>query len=70
MGNINRTDYRELNQILWDFHANFIAPKLALELYERRWAHVDQRNLQVKEEKLIKQLITEFGNGIFMPATY
>ncbi len=70
MGNINRTHYHELNQLLWDFHAKFIAPKMAFELYERRWAYVDQRNLCDEEEKLIEQLTKEFGNGVFMPATF
>lgn len=70
MGNINRTKYHELNQLLWDIHAKFIAPKVALELYERRWAYVDKNKLDAEEERLIKQLVKEFGNGVFMPATY
>ena len=68
MGNINRTHYHELNQLLWDMHQKFVTPKLAFELYERRWGYVDQKKLLTKEKKLIKRLTNEFGNGFFMPA--
>ena len=68
MGNINRTQYHELNQLLWDMHQKFINPKLALELYERRWGYVDQKKLLTKEKNLINRLTKEFGNGFFMPA--
>ena len=68
MEDINRTQYHELNQLLWDMHQKFITPKLALEVYEKRWGYVDQKKLLSKEKKLIKDLISEFGNGLFMPA--
>ena len=67
MGNINRTHYHELNLILWDTHQKFINPKLALELYERRWGYVNHQKLLTKEKSLIKRLTNEFGNGYFMP---
>ena len=68
MGKINRNNYHELNQLLWDMHQKFIDPKLALELYERRWGYVDEKNLRTKERKLINRLTNLFGNGCFMPA--
>ena len=68
MGKINRAHYHELNLLLWDMHQKFIEPKLALELYERRWGYVDQNKLIKKERNLIKRLTNEFGNGFFMPA--
>jgi len=68
MGNINRTHYHELNLLLWDMHQKFIEPKLALELYERRWGYVDETKLIEKEKQLIKKLTNAFGNGFFMPA--
>lgn len=68
MGKINRTQYHELNHILWDMHQKFIEPKLALELYESRWGYVDQKKLLTKEKKLINRLTNEFGHGFFMAA--
>ena len=66
MGKINRTHYRELNLIMWDMHQKFVEPKLAFELYERRWGYVDQTKLLSKEKRLIKKLTKDFGNGVFM----
>ncbi|CAK1712555.1 conserved hypothetical protein [Vibrio crassostreae] len=68
MGNINRTEYHELNLLLWDMHIKFIAPKVALSVYEKRWAFVDQKKINPNERKLLDRLINEFGNGCFMPA--
>ena len=66
---INRNEYPELNQLLWDYHAEFIDPKVAFGVYERRWSYVDNRNISNKEKKLIEKLSKELGNGIFMPNT-
>jgi len=70
MQNIKRTDFNELNMLLWDRHNTFIDPKTAFELYEKRWGYVDQSKLTVKEKTLITDLVNTFGNGHFMPATY
>ena len=70
MGNINRTHYSELNYLLWDMHQKYINPKVAFDLYERRWRYVDQSKLVEKEKKLISTLTNEFGGGVFMPAEY
>ncbi|WED29057.1 hypothetical protein L3V77_24305 [Vibrio sp. DW001] len=70
MGNINRTKYHELNQLLWDMHVKYIAPKTAFELYEKRWAYVDTTKLGKKEKQLIEMLTKEYGNGVFMPASH
>ena len=67
MGEINRNNYRELNNILWDTKIKFIKAKDALELYERRWAYVDVNNLEKDEEELIRLLTINVGNGFFMP---
>ncbi|MBB1272505.1 hypothetical protein [Psychromonas sp. SR45-3] len=68
MRNINRNKYHELNQLLWDMHQKFIEPKLALELYEKRWGYVNQDKLIDEEKKLISRLTDAYGNGFFMPA--
>lgn len=70
MGNINRTHYLELNHILWDTRQKYISPKLALEMYERRWAYVEQSKLIPKEKQLIEKLTKVIGQGVFMPAVY
>lgn len=70
MEQIDRKDYPELNLILWDMHDQFIEPSVAFELYERRWGHVAENQLCQEEIALIKELISEFGNGVFMPAGY
>ena len=67
MHTINRNQYTELNHILWDSKRAFITPEDAFKLYERRWPYVDQRKLVDKEKQLIKQLIEQIGNGLFMP---
>lgn len=68
MPNIDRTQYHELDMLLWDMHNKYIDPKTAFELYEKRWAYVDQTKLTRKEEQLINQLTNKFGNGCFMAA--
>ncbi|MGV3000767.1 hypothetical protein [Vibrio sp. E150_018] len=68
MSNINRTQYHELNKILWDMHEKFINPKTALTMYERRWSMIEKERIHFKEKRLIAQLVREYGNGLFMPA--
>lgn len=68
MPNINRTEYHELNLLLWDMHKKFVDPQTAFELYEKRWAYVDQNKLSDKEQSLIRKLTENFGHGYFMPA--
>lgn len=68
MPNINRTKYHELNLLLWDMHNEFVDPKTAFEVYEKRWAYVDQNKLSDEELGLIRALTATFGNGYFMPA--
>ena len=68
MPNINRTKYHELNLLLWDMHKKYVDPRTAFQLYEKRWAYVDQNRLSDEEHSLIKRLTRAFGNGHFMPA--
>ena len=68
VGNINRSHYPALNQILWDMHQKFISPQLAFATYEKRWAYIDEQKLLDKEKQLIERLTKNIGNGFFMPA--
>jgi hypothetical protein len=67
MGKVNRTAYPELNKLLWDMHCKYITPDVALSVYERRWAFVNQTAMKDKEKKLIGRLVRQNG-GDFMPA--
>mgnify|MGYP003656241618 CR=1 FL=1 len=67
MGSINRKQYKELDNLLWDTRKQFIEPIDAFALYERRWGYVDKNKLSHKELALIKLLIEQVGNGYFMP---
>ena len=70
MRNINRTQYHELDMLLWDMHQQYVEPKTALEIYEKRWGFIDPNKIEIKEQNLINQLIHLFGNGCFMPAVH
>ena len=68
MGNINRSHYPALNQLLWDIHRKFIPAHLAFAMYEKRWAYISQQKLLPKEKKLIERLTNKINHGVFMPA--
>lgn len=70
MQQINRAQYRELDMLLWDMHEQYVAPQVAFEVYERRWAFIDPDNIKENEQALIDQLVELFGNGCFMPAVH
>lgn len=68
MGNIHRKHFAQLDNLLWDTSKQVVGAKEALELYERRWAYVEQDRLDARERKLIDDLTATVGNGFFMPA--
>lgn len=68
MNLINREQYPQLNQILWDNHAKLIEPERALQAYESRWRYIDEQDFLADEKKLLQQLIAEYGNGLFLTA--
>lgn len=68
MDKIDRRQYPELNTIMWDMHCEQVEPKVAFDLYERRWRYIDTTRLTEDERALVLRLTNEFGNGIFMPA--
>lgn len=63
---INRRNFPELDNILWDVHNDTIDAKNAFEIYERRWQYVDAERLTEEERELIRVLTQKFGNGLFL----
>lgn len=68
MGDITRSNYPELDKVLWDFHNQKIPAQLAFQMYEKRWKFIDEKHMEQKERRLLAQLIDEYGNGLFMAA--
>ncbi|MEE2023015.1 hypothetical protein [Alkalimonas mucilaginosa] len=66
MNTIDRKQYPELDQLLWDTQARFLTEKDALDVYERRWSFVDKSKLLEAERTLIQQLAQRAGG--FLPA--
>lgn len=66
---INRSQYPELDLILWDVHAQMIGREHAFKVYEARWKFVNPQNLKENERLLIESLTKEFGNGLFLPVS-
>lgn len=60
-------DYPQLSLLAWqlDPHSTLTPPQ-ALALYERHWRHVDASAMLPEEQQLLKQLITEYGRGVFL----
>ena len=65
---IDRTKYPELDLLLWDYLPQIVAPEHAFEIYETRWAYVDEGAIVALERVLIARLTEEFGQGIFLAA--
>jgi hypothetical protein len=68
MGKIDRRQYPELNNLLWDIHCYLVDPKVAFDMYEHRWRYVDTKQITPKEKALVQRLTNEFGNGVFLAA--
>lgn len=68
MGKIDRRQYPELNNLLWDLHGIQVEPKVAFDMYEKRWRYVDHKQITPKEKALVQRLTNEFGNGVFLAA--
>ncbi|MEZ5477744.1 MAG: hypothetical protein R3E95_09760 [Thiolinea sp.] len=65
---IHRKFYPELDRLLWDVHCQTVDPELAFRVYEERWGFVQEKNLSVAEQDLIRDLTRTIGHGIFAPA--
>lgn len=61
---IRLRDYPQLKKLAWQVHAvDEIAPREALDLYERNWRHVDRARLTPEEAALVDALTRAFGGG-------
>jgi transcriptional regulator with XRE-family HTH domain len=61
---IRLRDYPQLKKLAWQLHGvDEIAPREALELYERNWRHLDRAALTDGEAALIDALARELGGG-------
>lgn len=57
-------DYPQLEKLAWQLKGVAdVAPREALDLYERNWRHVDQAALSPHEAELIDALTRRFGGG-------
>ncbi len=65
---LDRTQFPELDLILWDCAARCVSHQVAFSAYERRWKYVDANNLTRHEQALLDFLIQSVGNGLFLAA--
>ena len=65
---VDRTDYPELDLILWDRAGRYVPEEVAFAAYEKRWKFVDQKAMTPKEHYLLQRLTETFGNGLFLAA--
>jgi len=61
---IRLADYPQLKELAWQLKGvEDLAPREALDLYERNWRHVDRAALTPRETELIDALTRRFGGG-------
>src|SRR6185369_9607524 len=61
---IRLADYPQLKKLAWQLKGvQDLAPREALDLYERNWRHVDRAALTPRETELIDALTQRFGGG-------
>lgn len=57
-------EYPQLKRLAWQLKGvEALAPRDALDLYERNWRHVDRAALTPHETELIDALTRRFGGG-------
>lgn len=57
-------DYPQLKKLAWQLQGvEDLAPRDALQLYERNWRHIDKASLTLNEIGLIRTLAERFGAG-------
>ena len=65
---IRLDQYPQLRQLCWNRAADAtVCGEVALGLYENNWRFIEQDRLGDEEQALIDELITRFGNGVFLP---
>lgn len=59
---ISIADYKQLKRLAWQIKdSKTLSPEEALNLYERNWRHIDLKNIDEREKKLIYSLLSFFG---------
>ena len=59
---IKIADYKQLKKLAWQLKGTKeLSAEDALNLYERNWRHIDLKNMDKREEKLIRTLLKSFG---------
>ena len=58
---IDRTQYPELNLIMWDRAGHCVPEDIAHHLYETRWRFIDENRLTPRERALIARLEAAYG---------
>lgn len=59
---IRIADFKQLKKLAWQLKGSKeLSAEEALNLYERNWRHIDLKNLDKREEKLIRTLLSAFG---------
>jgi transcriptional regulator with XRE-family HTH domain len=57
-------EYPQLRKLAWQLQGvEALAPREALDLYERNWRHVDKARLTKREAALVKALSAAFSGG-------
>ena len=61
---IRLADYPQLRRLAWQLKGtDEVAPREALDLYERNWRHVDQDAMDAHERDLVSRLAAVLGGG-------
>jgi hypothetical protein len=55
-----------LRSAMWDLHEPVLPAQTVLYLYETRWDYVDQGAIAADEAALLRRLVDELGNGVFL----
>lgn len=59
-------DYPQLARLCWNLPGvDTLSGERALAIYEARWRHVDEADLDEREQALIDRLTQEHGGGVF-----
>ena len=59
---IRIADYKQLKKLAWQLKTTKeLSPKEVLDLYERSWRHVDVKEMDLHEQRLLESLLAAFG---------
>lgn len=59
---IRIADYKQLKKLAWQLKdTKELSAREALDLYERNWRHLDMKQMDSREKKLLESLLAAFG---------